>query len=512
VSITAITHFFTANAKFINALMEHVYLTLISLIIAIVIAIPLAVYARNHRIFAHIALGFTSIMQTIPSLAILGILIPIVGIGSKPAIIALVIYGILPIYSNTYTALTTIDPNLTEAAEVFGLTKWQRLFRIELPLSKDSILTGIKTSTVLIIGTATLAALIGAGGLGTFILLGIDRSNTALTLTGAIGSALLAVVFSWLITRFGRLKAKSMVIVGGTALLLLLLGIIAPKVYTATTQPERIVIAGKLGSEPDILINMYRDLIEAGDKKIDVDLKPNFGKTSFLFSALKSNQINIYPEFTGTVLEDIIPNSERQLQNKSATQIYHMAKNELAAKYNMTYGSPLNYNNTYTVVTTQKFAKRHHLRTISDLKKLQSRLHSGFDLEFMNRDDGYKGLVKKYGLSFNNTDLDPDLRYQAIRRGQVQVIDGYSTDSQIRQYHLVSLRDNKHLFPTYQGAPLMTKAFAKKHPAVVKQLQQLAGKITAKEMREMNYDVNVKKVSAAKVARHYLQRHHLLRK
>lgn len=508
---TALSHFLAANAKFINALTEHLYLTIISLIIAILIAIPLAVYARNHAFFAHLALGFASIMQTIPSLAILGILIPIVGIGSQPAIIALVLYGILPIYSNTYTALTTIDPNLTEAAEVFGLTRWQRLFRIELPLAKANILAGIKTATVLIIGTATLAALIGAGGLGTFILLGIDRSNSALTLTGAIGSAALAIIFSWLITQFGRLKAKTMAIIGASGLALLLIGIATPKIYQAT-QPEKIVIAGKLGSEPDILIHMYKDLIETGDSRATVTLKPNFGKTSFLFSALKSHQIDVYPEFTGTVLEDLLPVKNRQLQVKSASQIYHLAKAELADQAHMTYLKPLNYNNTYAVVTTRHFAQAHHLRTISDLKKLHTRLHSGFDLEFMNRQDGYLGLIKKYGLSFHNTDLDPDLRYQAIRRGQVQVIDGYSTDSQIRQYHLVALRDNQHLFPTYQGAPLMTTTFAKRHPNVVKQLNRLAGHITASQMREMNYQVNVKNISAAKVAKAYLRAHHLLRK
>lgn len=510
-SISFISNFFTSNTKFLNALLEHVYLTIISLTIAIMIAIPLAIYGRNHPRFANLILGFTSIMQTIPSLAILGILIPIVGIGSKPAIIALVLYGILPIYSNTYTALTTIDPNLTEAAEVFGLTKRQRLLRIELPLAKDNILTGIKTATVLIIGTATLAALIGAGGLGTFILLGIDRSNSVLTLTGAVGSALLAVGFSWLITRFGRLKAKSMLAVGGGILLLLLIGTVGPKVYTAT-QPEKIVIAGKLGSEPDILIDMYKDLIKADNSNVAISLKPNFGKTSFLFSALKSRQIDIYPEFTGTVLEDLIPNPHRQLQNKSANQIYQLAKTELAAKYNLRYLAPLNYNNTYTIVTTRTFARQHQLRTISDLKKLSGRLHSGFDLEFMSRNDGYKGLVKKYGLRFRNTDLDPDLRYQAIRRGQVQIIDGYATDSQIRQYHLVALRDDQHLFPTYQGAPLMTAKFARQHPTITKQLNRLAGKITANQMREMNYQVNVKNMSAAKVAKAYLQHHHLLRK
>ncbi len=508
-SATTIWQFLSGQGKFYSALGEHVYLTIISLAIAILVAIPLAVYGRNHQKLATVILSLTSILQTIPSLAVLGILIPIVGIGSRPAIIALILYGILPIYSNTYTALTTIDPNLTEAAEVFGLTKFQRLFRIELPLARASILAGIKTSVVLIIGTATLAALIGAGGLGTFILLGIDRSDPTLTLTGAIGSAVLAVIFSWGITQFGRLRARNMIIVGAVAIAGLMLGSAGQAIYN-NRQPEKIVIAGKLGSEPDILIHMYRDLIVSHDKHVDVTLKPNFGKTSFLFSALKSHQIDVYPEFTGTVLEDILPTKRQSLSDESASGTYRLARNELAARDKIRYLQPMAYNNTYAVVTTRAFANRYHLSKISDLKKLSGRLHSGFDLEFMNRDDGYKGLVKKYGLSFKNTNLDPDLRYQAIRRGQVQVTDGYSTDSQIRQYHLVTLRDDRNLFPTYQGAPLMTADFAKKHPQVVAQLNRLAGRISDKEMREMNYQVNVKKVSSAKVARDYLQQHNLI--
>lgn len=510
-SSTGFSHFFTANAKFFNALGQHIYLTLIALILAIIIAIPLAVFARNHPKFANVALSVTSILQTIPSLAVLGILIPLVGIGSTPAIIALVLYGILPIYSNTYTALTTIDPNLEEAAEVFGLTKWQRLHRIELPLAKANILTGVKTATVLIIGTATLAALIGAGGLGTFILLGIDRNDSSLTLIGAVGSALLAVGFSWIITQFGRLKAKGMLVATGGALVLLGVGLAAPKIYSAT-QPEKIVIAGKMGSEPEILINMYQDLILAQDKNVQVTLKPNFGKTSFLFSALKNKQIDIYPEFTGTVLEDLLPQSAQQLDNKSAGAIYQLARHQLAQKAQLAYLKPMAYNNTYTLVTTKAFAKAHQLRTISDLQQVQPPVHSGFDLEFMNRQDGYLGLAKKYQLTLHNTDLDPDLRYQALAAGQVQLTDGYATDAQIRQYHLVTLADNQQFFPIYQGAPLMTQAFAKQHPTIVGQLNRLAGKITAADMQTLNYQSPLEKISAAKVAKTYLQAHGLLRK
>ena len=156
------------------------------------IAIPLAIYAIRHRKMANVLLQIAGILQTIPSLALLGLLIPVVGIGNVPAIIALVVYALLPIFQNTYVGLNGIDPSLEEAADAFGMSRWQKLVRVELPIAMPVIISGIRTATVLIIGTATLAALIGAGGLGTYILLGINRNEPMLTFIGALASAFLS--------------------------------------------------------------------------------------------------------------------------------------------------------------------------------------------------------------------------------------------------------------------------------------------------------------------------------
>ena len=147
---------------------------------------PLAVWLANKRRWAEGVLQVTNILQTIPSLALLGLLIPFVGIGSPPVLIALTLYALLPIFQNTYLGLSQIDPAIKEAHTAFGLSRWQALWRIELPMALPAMISGIRTASVLIIGTATLAALIGAGGLGNLILLGIDRNNMAMTFTGAL--------------------------------------------------------------------------------------------------------------------------------------------------------------------------------------------------------------------------------------------------------------------------------------------------------------------------------------
>lgn len=182
--------------EWLTALLQHLQISLVSLLIAIAVAVPLGILLQRRRRAAEIALQITGIVQTIPSLALLGLLIPLVGIGTVPAVIALVAYALFPIMQSTITGLNGIDPNLVEAGTAFGMTRGQRLRKFELPIAMPVIVSGVRTSAVMIIGTATLAALIGAGGLGTFILLGIDRNNNALILIGAISSALLALLFS----------------------------------------------------------------------------------------------------------------------------------------------------------------------------------------------------------------------------------------------------------------------------------------------------------------------------
>lgn len=492
----------------IKATEQHISISLLSLLIAMVIAIPLAILLKDHRRIAEACLQVAGIIQTIPSLAILGLLIPLVGIGTVPAIIALVLYAIMPIFQNTYAGLTEIAPNLEEAATAFGLTKWKKLQRLELPLAMPMILSGIRISLVMIIGTATLAALIGGGGLGTFILTGIQSNNNTYVIIGAVLSAILAFFFSWLLKFVGSNPKRLRI--GMVAIVILLVGFGDYKGFQALRPaPTKIVIAGKMGSEPDILIHMYKDLIQQEDPQAEVTLKPNFGGTTFLFKALQSNQIDVYPEFTGTVNQQIIKLKQKTGANPQKT--YQLAKRELARRYQMRYLKPMQYQNGYALVVSPQFAKTHQLTKMSQLANYNNEITAGFDPDFYQLHDGYQGLKQPYGYHFKNVKtMEPAIRYQAIANGRVNVVDGYTTDSQITQYHLKMLQDDRHFFPPYQGAPLMKESFAKRNPRVVAALNKLAGKITTKEMQHMNYEVTVKKKSAATVARQYLVKHHLL--
>lgn len=499
------------GSAWIQSLEQHILLSLGALLIAFCIAFPLAIIVRKHPKVANIFLQLANIVQTIPSLAILGLLIPLVGIGSVPALVTLVLYAILPIFQNTYTGLTTINPNYQFTIKALGLPSRFALWKIELPMAWPMVLSGVKISLVMIIGTATLAALVGAGGLGTFIVQGIDSNNNQLLLIGAISAAVLALLFSFFFSLLEKGKKRRWI--GILGILVLFLGSFLGTLWQnrpETKEEKPIVIAGKLGSEPSILIEMYKQLIEQEDPKAEVILKPNFGKTMFLFNALEKEQIDIYPEFSGTLLKSILKSKEIP---KTEKETYELAKKGVQQKYQMDYLSPMKYQNTYGIVVEKDFAKQHHLENIGDLVSVENQCIAGFDSDFDHQPDGYPSVQKVYRLNFSQIKvMDPSLKYKALINHNVNVIDVFTTDAWIEQYHLTVLKDNQHAFSFYQGAPLMRDEFAKEHPKVVKALNRLGGKITEKEMQKMNYQVIVQKKDPAVVAKNYLQSRHLIEK
>ena len=482
-----------------TALGQHLQLSLLTLLLAIFLAVPLAVYLSTRKRASNWVLQVAGIFQTIPSMALLGLFIPIMGLGTLPALTALVIYAIFPILQNTITGLQGIDPSLEEAGVAFGMTKWERLKKFEIPLAMPVIMSGIRTAAVMIIGTATLAALIGAGGLGSFILLGIDRNNASLILIGALSSAFLAIAFNLLLKWME--KAKLRTIFAAFAVMVLGLGASYTPSLLPKPKKENLVIAGKLGPEPEILANMYKILIEK-NTDMTVTVKPNFGKTTFLYEALKKGDIAIYPEFTGTVTESLLKPAPQVGHDTGA--VYRAARDGIKQQDDLALLKPMAYQNTYAVAVPKKIAQEYGLKTISDLKKVEGQLKAGFTLEFNDREDGNKGLQKVYGLNLQVSTMEPALRYQAIQSGDIQITDAYSTDAELARYDLVVLEDDKQLFPPYQGAPLMKEALLKKHPELEGILNKLAGKITADQMSQMNYQVGVEGKSAAQVARDFL--------
>lgn len=493
------------KGELLSTLIEHIQISFIALLIAALIGIPLGIILTKTKRTAEVVINIAAVLQTIPSLALLGLMIPLFGIGVEPAIIALVIYALLPILRNTYTGIAEVDESLTEAARGIGMKPMRRLIKVEIPIAMPVIMAGVRTAMVLIIGTATLAALIGAGGLGDLILLGIDRNNTHLILIGAIPAALLAIVFDVVLRMIQKLSYKKGITLIVTIFTAVLLVALAPLL---SSRGDSITIAGKLGAEPSIITNMYKILIEE-ETDYSVNVEDGMGKTAFLFNALESDEIDGYLEFTGTVLGELVnipPDSNE------AGAVYEQANTALDEQYNMTMLDPMAFNNTYTLAVKREFAEANGLETIGDLKSVEDIIKPGFTMEFNDREeDGYPAIQEAYNLNFNDVvTMEPQLRYQAIESGDINLMDAYATDAELREYDMIILEDTEAVFPPYQGAPMFKQEFLDEHPEIIDPLNKLGGQITDEEMQDMNYRVSVEDESPYDVAKEYLEENNIL--
>ncbi|MBM7631048.1 ABC transporter permease/substrate-binding protein [Geomicrobium sediminis] len=493
-----------------NSFWEHVQLSLVSLLIAVAIALPIGILLTRYTRYSEWIIGFAAVLQTIPSLALLGFLVLFVGIGTTPAIIALTAYALLPIMRNTFTGIREVDPAIVEAARGMGMNSYRSLMKIELPLAMPTIMAGIRTSMVLIVGTATLAALVGGGGLGQIIMTGIQRTNNEYILFGALPAALLAIVLDVILRltergtkRNRRASFKPIIAVVAIALLIVF---IQPVVSMFKDEPD-LVIGGKLGPEPPILANMYKLLIEE-ETDLNVEVIAPLGATNVNFNALIVGDVDIYPEFSGTVLADLLNEEEFSYDEEES---YQEARDGIYEEYGFHFLEPMGFQNTYALAMPRELAEELEVSTISDLMPYTNELSVGFTFEFMDREDGYAGFEDVYGFSFSDvTSIDVSTRYQAISNGSIEISDVFSTDPQLVEYDMVVLEDDEDLFPPYQAAPLVTNFALQQHPEIEEILNQLAGVGTVEEISELNFRVDIEDEDPEEVARDFLVEQGLL--
>jgi len=512
-------NYLTGNyQQILNLLGEHLYLSIISVLIAIIIGIPLGILISNEPKLSKPIIGTTNVIQAVPSLALLGFLIPFIGIGSAPAIVMVVLYSLLPIVKNTYTGLTNIDGDILEAAKGIGLTKSQTMRKVQLPLAFPMIMAGIRISAVTAVGLMTIAAFVGAGGLGYLVFSGVQTVDNNMILAGAIPACILALLIDFIVGKLetslsftnkqqasiksGK-KAKKWMI-GLASIVLIIAG--AFKVYSTANAEDKIVIGSKNFSESMILGNMLADLIE-NKSDIQVERKLNLGGTQVAFSAIENGDIDLYVEYTGTGLVNILNQHPESNPNK----VYDYVQKEFKQKYNIELLKPLGFNNTYALAVRRDTANEYGLNTISDLAKVSGNLIMGPTIEFPNREDGLIGLSKAYNMEFKDVKaVDGGLRYTALKNHKSDVIDAFSTDGLLKAFNLKVLKDDQHFFPPYYAVPIIKEETLKDHPELKKAINTLAGKLSDEKMRVLNYKVDSLKQSPAKVAKEFLEKEGLL--
>jgi osmoprotectant transport system permease protein len=494
---------------------EHVILVAISMLVAIAIGIPLGIFITRRPRLAPPILGIANALQTIPSLAIFGFLISVPffgGIGKNPAIVALILYALLPLIRNTYIGINSVDPAVREAAVGMGMTDWQLLTQVELPLASGVILAGIRVATVISVGIATIAAAIGGGGLGVFIFRGLATVDSQLILAGAIPAAAIALGadfgLGWLETKltqqlpfWSKIDRRVAVIAG--ILGLLLAGAIGLNYRQAS---PTIAIGSKNFTEQIILGELLAQQIES-HTHIKVERQLNLGGTFICHEAVKAGQIAGYVEYTGTSLTAIL----KQEVSKDPQVVFNNVKQAYDRQFKLEVMSPLGFENTFAFIVRNDDAKRLNIKNLSEAARYTPQLRGGFGYEFLERKDGYPALAKTYGLKFAKTQqMEFGLMYQALKDKSVDLIAASSTDGLIPILNLVVLEDDKKYFPPYQAVPVFNQAILNKYPELRTAVNQLAGLISTQDIQKMNYQVDNRSMPAAQVVREWLKSKNLV--
>lgn len=497
---------------------EHLLLSGISTGTAVLLGVPIGIYITQKTWLRSFIFGLAGIVQTVPSLAMLAFLLILTGkIGIAPAIIALTLYAFLPIIQNTVTGLQGIPAHLTEAAQGMGMTRWQVIKMVRLPLALPVIIAGIKTAAVISVGIATLSAFIGAGGLGEFINRGLSLSDTRLILLGALPSAILALYVSFAINAIewglNKRKREQVTMFKGrlgkflTFIPLILLFLIAltgqiHKGESSSGHGTTVKVGSKNFTEQLILAEMMAQVIEE-KTGYHVERRFNLGGTMICHQALIKEEIDLYPEYTGTGLLAVLKNKSIFT---SPAKVYNFVSREYEKHFHLTWLSPFGFNNTYAFAVRKEDVHKNGWNKVSDLRSMAHSLTAGFTAEFSERPDGYPGFKKAYGIAFGRViNIDPALMYDALHRGQVDIITAFSTDSRIPGYGLSLLNDDRAFFPPYLAAPVVRTRLLENHPEIKTALLLLSNIINEETMQKLNFEVDQKRRDIEKVAREFLK-------
>jgi osmoprotectant transport system permease protein len=484
---------------------RHTMLVLVSTLAAIAIGVPLGIAAAHRPRVGRPVVAVANIAQTIPSLALLGFLLPlpfIGGVGPRVAIVALILYALLPIVRGTVAGIRGIDAAVVDAGIAMGMTPRQLLTMVELPLALPTIVSGIRVATVVGVGTATVAAAIGAGGLGEYIFRGLSMVDSTVILAGAIPAAALAVGADALLTLVERQLQPSRGRRGRRALATLGLIAAAAIAVAAASGPARrdtIVVGSKNFTEQIILGELVAQSLERAG--LTVDRKLNLGGTFICDQALRAGDIDVYVEYTGTAWTAIF----RQPATRDRALVTAGVRDRYASA-GVTMLPPLGFNNTFAILVRRKDAEARNLRTIGDLTQVPN-WQPGFGYEFIEREDGYRGLSAAYGLRFAAQPrvMDLALMYRALASGDVDVIAGDATSALIQSLDLVVLADDRGYFPPYDAVPVVRTAAVLADPRVADAIGALAAGISEADMRAMNHAADVERRDVAAIARDYLR-------
>jgi osmoprotectant transport system permease protein len=474
----------------------HVRLALLALGTGTLLSLPLGVFAARHTRLGAPLLGLASVVQTIPGLALLALMVALsASFGFWPALLALIAYSVLPVLRNTVTGIRGVDPDVLEAATALGMTPKQRLRRVELPLSAPTIVAGIRTSAVWVVGTATLSTPVGQPSLGNLIFSGLQTRNFGAVLLGCVSSALLAIFLDAVLGATERSLARRAYgragVVGVAGILVLASVAVARTSAPDSAHPTRaaastsepapgspggpVRVGAKAFTEQYVLAAAAARLIERAG--LEVERRESLGST-IAFDALKQGQIDLYVDYTGTLWATVLGKT-RPL---APWRVLSETCGALSERFQIRCLGALGFENAYALAMRGERARELRIASLDDLARRAPELRFGTDLEFLSRAE-WKSLRDTYGLRFASTvPFDPTFMYDAIARGDVDVITAFSSDARIAELGLTVLADPRRALPPYDAVLLLGPSCAG-DPALESALSPLIGHVNVELMR-----------------------------
>jgi len=491
---------FDASVRLLpDYLSQHVLLSAAALCCGLIVSLPLTIATSRSVRVRWPVLAFASIVQTVPSLALLALFYPLLlalssvarhvfgagfsALGFLPSLLALTLYSMLPVLRNGVTALLSIDPAVIEAARGVGMTDRQRLLRVELPLAAPVIMAGVRTSAVWVIGAATLATPVGQTSLGNYIFSGLQIENWVSVLFGCMLAVALAVFTDQLLA----------VIEGGVtqrrpkrtwlALGALLAGVAwAGHTHFAQGTRPAYVIGAKNFSEQYILAELLAGQLR--QQGATVTTRVGLGSV-IAFRAVASGDIDAYVDYSGTIWSTVL----KRHDSASRAQMLDDLRTLLKQQYHVQLLGPLGFENAYALAMRGADAERLGIRTVADLAQHSAQLRIGGDFEFFARPE-WHALEARYGLHFREQrTFQPTFLYRAVASGEVDVISAFSSDGRVASYHLQVLQDPLQVIPPYDAVVLVSPAKAS-DPVLHRALDPLVGSIPIERMRAANYSVD----------------------
>lgn len=480
---------------------SHVLIACAALALGLILALPLGVFAARHRRVEQAVLGIASLVQTIPSLALLALFYPLLlalrtltgapisPLGFLPALLALTLYALLPILRNTVVALRGLDPDMLEAADGVGMTTWQKLWLVEAPTALPTVMAGIRTAAVWTIGAATLSTTVGQPSLGDVIFSGLQTQNWELVIWGCLAAAALALAADALLALAERGISKGPRILWIAALALFVAAPVAALVSQIRPAQQTVTIGAKSFAEQYILARLIGHRLEAAGYR--VRYKENLG-SAVVFGAVTSGEVDIYVDYAGTLWANEMKRTDNPPRAAMVAGVTAWTK---AQRDVMTLGT-LGFENAYALAMKGSVARAKRIVSIDDLRAAAGTLTLGADLEFLDRPE-WATIRKTYDLRFGRQrTFNPTFMYDALKSGDADVISAFSSDGRIAADGLMVLTDPRGAIPSYD-ALLLVGPKAARDAKLVATLRPLIGTIPVDAMRKANLMVDREKDKAS---------------